>query len=245
MAKRGMLVAVEGIDGAGKKTQSDALVARATAEGLKTELFNFPRYDSSFFARSISEYLNGRFGGLRATPSEFAALLFAGDRLEGRDTLLAAMKENDLVVSDRYVMSNLAHQSARLDDRSQWDAFQNWIGTIEYEIYKVPRPDLTVYLDVPVTVARDSITERSHRTFTEQTRDLHEEDLNYLAACREAYMSLSESKWSDAWVTVHCLDADGKRRPIDSISRDVWAAVAEQLQMRGHQFRHRMATHKT
>ncbi len=229
MASTGILVAIEGIDGAGKKTQSDALVRRAEDAGYCTRVFTFPRYDDSFFARSISEYLKGRFGGLRATPSEFAALLFAGDRLEGREELVEALATADLVVSDRYVLSNLAHQSARLEDRRQWRAFQEWIGTIEFDIYRVPKPDLTVYLDVPVSVAGSSIAMRrqahGERHFTEAKKDLHEDDLQYLAACREAYLGLIGSRWSRLWVNVASVRHDGQRRSRDEVSQEIWGHV--------------------
>ena len=109
----GMLVVLEGIDGSGKGTQARLLVDALARRGFTARLFSFPCYDETFFGREVGRYLNGAFGDLHSVPPEFAALLYAGDRLEKRDELLVALRDADVVVCDRYVPSNFAHQAAR------------------------------------------------------------------------------------------------------------------------------------
>jgi len=236
MSRRGFLVAFEGIDGAGKKTQAAFLAQKAHDAGLAVKEFSFPRYAESLFAKSVTEYLNGRFGGLRQTPPEFAALLFAGDRFEARSELMEALESVDLVICDRYVASNLAHQSARLD-RALWSDFQKWIESIEYDLYRVPKPDATVYLDMTVEIAQVMISQRSHRshrTFIADTRDLHESDLTYLNACREAYAALQNSQCCGKWIHIACINGTGAHRWISKIADEIWTKVNSAIDLTSH-----------
>ena len=216
----GKLVAIEGIDGSGKKTQTARLEAYARSTGLNVAVFSFPRYGKSHFAQSVADYLNGAYGDLTATPPEFAALLFAGDRLEAKGELLEAIKVHDLVLCDRFVASNVAHQSARLPLERQ-QAFRAWITKIEFGVYGLPRPDATVYLDVPAEVAYQAIMGKARRVYTEKTHDIHEADLNYLAACHRVYAELAGEDWTGAWVPVACIEEHGTLRTPGSIGSDV------------------------
>jgi len=227
---RACLVAIEGIDGSGKKTHSELLRRNAEAAGLAVRSFSFPRYHGSLFGNSVAEYLNGRYGGLRGTPPEFAALLFAGDRLEALADLITALTQVDLVICDRYVPSNLAHQSARLPNRALWHEFQKWVATIEYNIYRLPKPDVTLYLDVPVEAAVAAIEARNaakRRTFLSRDADLHEADIEYLRVCREAYESLSGSPWCGHWIHIACAEAGGGRRWPGSIAEEIWGELRD------------------
>lgn len=216
----GRLVAIEGIDGSGKKTQTARLEAFARANGLSVAVFSFPRYGTSHFAQSVADYLNGAYGDLTATPPEFAALLFAGDRLEAKDELIDALEGHDLVLCDRFVASNVAHQSARLPlDRQQ--AFRAWITKIEFGVYGLPRPDATVYLDVPAEVAYRAIMGKSRRVYTEKTHDIHEADLEYLAACHRVYSGLAAEDWVGAWIPVACVSDRETLRDPEAIGADV------------------------
>src|SRR5436190_2253058 len=110
-----MLLAIEGIDGAGKNTQAGLLRTRAEASGLSAAVLSFPRYGETRYAQFVADYLNGAYGDLGSVGAHFAALLYAGDRMESRDTVRALAEAHDLVVFDRYVASNLAYQAAKLE----------------------------------------------------------------------------------------------------------------------------------
>ena len=109
------LIAIEGIDGAGKGTQAGRLVNALRETGLRVDSLQFPRYSATTFGSAIGDFLNGRFGSLNDVHPQLAAVLYAGDRFESRELLLRMMEANDVVVLDRFVGSNLAHQSAKLD----------------------------------------------------------------------------------------------------------------------------------
>lgn len=216
----GKLVAIEGIDGSGKKTQTARLEAFARDAGMSVAVFSFPRYGLSHFAQSVADYLNGDYGDLADTPPEFAALLFAGDRLEAKRELMAALETHDLVLCDRFVASNVAHQSARLP-RDRQQAFRTWITEIEFGVYGLPKPAATVYLDVPAEVAYRAIMGKARRVYTDKTHDIHEADLAYLAACHRAYAELSGEDWAGAWVPVACIDDQETLRTPEAIGSDV------------------------
>jgi dTMP kinase len=226
-----MLVAIEGIDGAGKHTQTELLKHKAEAEGLHVGLLSFPRYGETVMARSVADYLNGKFGAMGALPPHFPALLYAGDRFESRDVIHRLLATSDVLLIDRYVASNLAHQVAKVRAEEQ-DAFIAWLTQIEHEVYGLPQPDVTVYLDVPVAVAAALIAKKKPRTYTDAAADLHERDLDYLATCRDVYQVLAHRNHGSPWITVACTDGEEVLRDPQAIHAEVWDALQGLLQPR-------------
>ena len=218
----GRLIAIEGIDGAGKGTQAKRLYERLVASGRRVALFSFPRYAETNFGRYIGEYLNGGFGALDHVHPFFASLLFAGDRFESRDKLLAALRENDVVLCDRYIGSNAAHQGARVPEVDR-DAFLARIETVEYSVFRLPPADLTILLDLSVVTAKRQISTKAPRVYTEQSEDLHESDGGYLGAVRDTYRSIAAR--SEHWQVIDCEDR-GAVRTIEDIADDVWNATS-------------------
>lgn len=226
-----MLVAIEGIDGAGKHTQTELLKKKVEAAGFQVGVLSFPRYGKTLMARSVADYLNGKFGDLDAVPPQFPALLYAGDRFESRDVLLHLLEQKDVVFIDRYVASNLAHQAAKVPATGR-DAFIDWLTEVEHGVYTLPYPDLTVYLDVPVAVASDLIARKKPRTYTDAAADLHEKNLGYLAACRDVYTTLAERAHGSPWTAISCVTADGRLRDPMDIHAEIWEAVRAVLPVR-------------
>lgn len=113
MAPRGKLVALEGIDGSGKRTQLELLARALDVRGYRTLQVSFPRYES-FFGKLVARFLNGEFGSVDQVDPHLSALLYAGDRLEAKPELESALAAGKIVLADRYIASNLAHQSERV-----------------------------------------------------------------------------------------------------------------------------------
>jgi dTMP kinase len=167
------LVAVEGIDGSGKGTQSARLVEALQAQGLTAALVSFPRYQETRFGHQIGKFLNGAFGELHQVHPTLVSLLFAGDRFESRTHLLDLCATHDVVVCDRYVSSNMAHQGAKVSV-SERGELRDWIEFLEYGQHQMPRADQTFWLDVPVSVAQAWIARKNQRSYTDRTADLQE-----------------------------------------------------------------------
>jgi dTMP kinase len=215
-----VLVAVEGVDGSGKGTQARLLEERARGAGLAVRVFSFPRYGDNAFSDVAARFLNGEFGD---APPELAALPYAGDRFVARPEIEAALRECDLVVCDRYVASNMAHQGARAagDERKRVLAM---IERIEYGIYGLPRAALTVLLDVPPRTAGELVLRKGARDYTQQAQDMLEGDLDHTSAAQEVYRSLAD----DSWLVVGSV-AGGALRPPEEISAEIWDAVRSRL----------------
>ncbi|MFZ0635939.1 MAG: hypothetical protein WA755_04410 [Candidatus Acidiferrales bacterium] len=221
MPARGKIIVLEGIDGSGKRTQLE-LLARAFAErGIAYEQISFPRYEG-FFGSLVAGYLNGELGTLESVDPRFSALLYAGDRLEAKPRMEAALAAGKMLLLDRYVASNLAHQGARVP-RERREDFLKWIAKLEYEIYTLPAEDIVVYLRVPADAAHQQVAAKGDREYTSRKRDIHEANVAHLAAAAEIYGSLARSP---NWATVECFDSKsvGLRAPVE-IHGEVLAAV--------------------
>jgi dTMP kinase len=217
----GVLLAIEGIDGAGKGTQAARLAETAAEHGHRVASFSFPLYDDNPFSRAVADYLNGEFGGAGEVHPELAALLYAGDRYHARPQLVQALAENDLVVCDRYVGSNMAHQGGKLSGEAR-RRLLDWLEEVEYGEFALPRPALVVLLDAPVALARELVSRKGAREYTTLVADIHEADRRHTDATREVYLELAER---DGWHVVSAADSDGGLRDVAEIAADVWAAV--------------------
>ncbi len=221
MAHRGKFIAIEGIDGSGKRTQIDLLSRALDARGVAYMRYSFPRYESSF-GRLVARYLNGEFGRLEVVDAHFSALLFAGDRFESKAELEAAQAQGKTILADRYIGSNLAHQTARVSPQRR-EEFLSWLKRLEYGIYALPAEDLVVYLRLPAVEAHRLIGLKSAREYTALQRDLQEADLKHLEQAALVYDRLATDP---NWATVECFDAaKGILRPPEEIHRAVLAAV--------------------
>ena len=216
------LIAIEGIDGAGKGTQAARLVASLRELGLRVESLQFPRYGATAFGAAIGDFLNGRFGSLSDVHPQLAAVLYAGDRFESRSLLLKMMADNDIVVLDRFVGSNLAHQAAKLegDERSR---LIEWIESIEFGVFGLPQPDLTILIDMSSQMSRELVSRKAARDYTDREADLQESDLPYLERVRRCYRSLAEARAN--WHMVHGLKTDGSLRTIDDVGQEILEIV--------------------
>lgn len=219
-----MLIDIEGIDGSGKGTQARLLCERLAAAGVSHRLLSFPRYSETLFGQIAGEFLNGQFGKLDEVHPLLAALIFAGDRAESRDVLLDALQTHAVVVLDRYVPSNVAHQAAKRfgAERAQLIAR---INRIEYEINQLPAPTLTLLLDVPAPIAQELIAMKAARNYTTRAADLQEADGEYLAEVRSVYCDLASQT---GWRKIACV-AGGTMRPVDEIAAEVWSHVLPRL----------------
>jgi dTMP kinase len=219
----GKLIAIEGIDGSGKRTQLDLLAAALTATEGQNSVYStgFPQYDS-WFGKMVGQFLNGDFGPLDSVDPHFTALLYAGDRFEAKPKLEAALRNGQIVLVDRYIGSNLAHQTARVPP-AQRDAFRRWIEELEYGIYGLPREDLILYLRVPPNEAQKLVAQKSARSYTSAKRDIQEANLRHLEQAAAMYDLLAREA---PWVTIECFDAPrGAMRAVEKIAQEVLAAV--------------------
>ncbi len=221
MPPRGKFIVLEGIDGSGKRTQLDLLARAFAARGLAFTQIAFPNY-GGFFGGLVARFLNGEFGPLAAVDPHFSALLYAGDRLEAKLALEAALASGKTVLADRYIGSNLAHQGARVP-RERRAEFLAWLRELEYQIYGLPAEDLVVHLRIPPREAHRLVAAKEARAYTDKRHDLQEADLDHLAEAAFVYDELARQ---NAWVSIECWDPVSQSlRSMEAIHREVAAAV--------------------
>jgi dTMP kinase len=225
MTPRGKLIALEGIDGSGKRTQLDLLAQALEARGLSLMRIAFPRYDSSF-GKLAGRYLNGDFGPLETVDPHLSALLYAGDRFEARSEIESALAAGKIVLADRYIGSNLAHQSERVSPE-QRDEFLAWLKHVEYGIYGLPVEDLVVYLRIPAPEAYRLIGLKAPRTYTSLRHDILEADVAHLEQTAMIYDRLATEP---NWVRIDCTNpASGILHSPEEIHRALLNAVESRV----------------
>jgi len=217
----GRLIAIEGIDGSGKRTQLDLLGNQLIAGGNRVYSTGFPQYDS-WFGKMVGQFLNGGLGALETVDPHFTALLYAGDRFEAKSQIEAALNEGKIVLIDRYIGSNLAHQTARVAPERRAE-FRKWIEHLEYDIYDLPREDLILYLRVPPSEAQKLVAQKAARSYTSAKRDLLEASLRHLQDAADMYDLLARNA---PWQTIECFDPKRSTvREVPEIAQEVLAAV--------------------
>jgi dTMP kinase len=220
-----LFIVLEGIDGSGKGTQAARLAETAEAAGRTVASFSFPLYDENPFSRAIGQYLNGELGALEDVHPALSALLYACDRFHARPELERAIAERDLVVCDRYVASNLAHQGSQLEGEER-ERLLEWLLEVEYGEFRLPKPDLVVLLDAHPKLARELVAKKGARSYTSLEADILESDEAHGDASREIYLELGRR---DDWHVVGTAREDGSVRDIDEIAGEIWAAVEPRL----------------
>ncbi|MFZ0980481.1 MAG: hypothetical protein WAN23_13860 [Candidatus Acidiferrales bacterium] len=224
MPARGKLIVIEGIDGSGKRTQVDLLARALSKHGAPIVQISFPHYEG-FFGKLVARFLNGEFGSLASVDPHFSALLYAGDRLESKPALEAALASGKIVLADRYIASNLAHQGARVPAEKR-EEFIAWLKHLEYGVYGLPAEDLVIYLRVPAAEAHRLAGERGKlgaRDYTKLRRDLQESDIAHLEAASSVYDGLARQPH---WAKIECFDTgSGTLRAPKAIHTEILAAI--------------------
>jgi dTMP kinase len=225
MPVRGKFIVLEGIDGSGKRTQLEALGLALARRGLAFSQISFPNY-GGFFGKLVTRYLNGEFGSLAAVDPHFSAVLYAGDRLESKPLIEQALASGKILLADRYIGSNLAHQGARVP-RDKREEFLAWLKQLEYSVYALPAEDLVIYLRVPVAHAHHLVGQKAARDYTKLRRDLHEADVAHLEAAAQVYDELARQSH---WLRIDCFDdASGALRLPAEIHEEILAAVEARI----------------
>lgn len=151
------------------------------------------------------------------------SLLYAGDRWEAGSLMHKWLDDGDIIISNRYVCSNMAHQGAKISDTKERKKFFEWIEELEYKVYAIPKPDLTIYLHVPIEISRELIKARTRESEgLKSAVDLHEEDLGYMKRVQETYIELADS--DSNWCTIECTK-NNQLKPREEIAEEVWGRV--------------------
>ena len=216
----GRFIAIEGGDGSGKGTQAKLLVEYARQQGIDVLQLSFPRYGQAS-AYYVERYLNGDYGKNEDIPADLSALPYALDRFGARDEILAHLKKKDgLVIADRYVASNLAHQGAKLPSKTERRAFYTRTMLTEYGTLGIPKPDTNIVLLVPAAVSQSNVDKKAARDYTDKKRDILEADADHMTHAKRNYEELCEL-YPDEFVALDCMTSDNTMQSIDTIQQRI------------------------
>lgn len=194
-----MLIAIEGVDGAGKRTLTVGLQDAWRADGRTVATLAFPRYGASVTADLAAEALHGQHGDLADSVSAMA-VLFALDRAGARDQIQDLCAGHDVVILDRYVASNAAYSAARLNQDAAGDAVR-WVAQLEYRRLGLLEPDWQVLLDVPPELAGKRARHREDQD-TARARDAYERDDGLQRRTGAVYRGLAKAGFGGRWRVV-------------------------------------------
>jgi len=212
------LINIEGLDGSGKSTQIHFLTSYFEDHNIPCQYIHFPRTDAPIYGELIARFLRGELGDIESVNPYLVALIYAGDRNDAKEMLDQWIAQGYRVIVDRYVYSNIAFQSAKLEDEQQIEALSNWIKNLEFEYHRIPRPDHSFFLDVPLEFTRSKLTakrEGSDRDYLKGKEDIHEKNLHFQQQVRKMY--LRETLKESTFHHIDCHDAQGKMLPPKTI----------------------------
>ena len=190
-----MFIVLEGLDGAGKSTQIKLLREMMEAHGKRCEYLHFPRFDAPIYGDMIARFLRGEFGSADEVNPYLVALLYAGDRADAAAQIRSWLEEGKCVIVDRYVYSNIGYQCAKVADAEERNTLREWILRTEYEEFRIPRPTLSLFLDVPFGFTEAKLTSQrvgSDRDYLGGAQDIHEKSLELQRRVREVYLDSAQ-----------------------------------------------------
>ncbi|KKQ98969.1 MAG: Thymidylate kinase [Parcubacteria group bacterium GW2011_GWF2_40_69] len=203
--KQGKLIVIDGIDGSGKATQVRLLEKKLNEEKIKVKTIDFPRYYDNFFGKLIGEYLSGQYGDFIQTDPRVASVLYAADRFESSKQIQKWLHDGYMVIADRYASANQIHQGGKIDNAKERKEFIGWLDKMEHEVFKIPRPDLVIYLDVPFEVSKEWLKKKvaqRKKKYLKGKRDVAEDNLLHLKNSRNSALKLH--KENKNWEKIEC-----------------------------------------
>lgn len=224
--KKGIIISIEGTDGAGKHTQQQLLLNNLKVNGYEVFDKSFPNYESDSSA-PVKMYLKGEFGSSANCLDAYqASLLYAVDRMCTYNKEIKSHYENgEIILFDRYVQSNFIHQCSKIDDFDEKMKFIDWEENLEYGTCKLPRPDLVFFIEMPVEKSLELARARAEYK-TGESKDIHEEDTSYMEKSYNNGITLAKEL---GWNLIHCVDENNNLKTIEEIHEEIMTLVNEFL----------------
>ncbi len=225
-----MLIAIEGIDGSGKATQTKLLADALTAAGKESITFEFPNYKKSVYGKLLGECLAGERGDFVHMDPQLASTLYIVDRFESSPEIRAALERGAMVVCDRFNGSNQIHQGGKVGTDEERIEILKWLDHVEHDVFGNPRPDIVIYLDAPVELALQLLAQKRAAKGTilaDGESDQVEKDVEYLNNSHRMARWIAER--DPVWHLIDCTDGQGGMRSRESIHEEVLGIIEARL----------------
>lgn len=218
----GKLIVIEGTDSSGKQTQTEKLYEKMIKIKKNIKKISFPNYESPA-CEPVKMYLAGAFGTEATKVNPYpVSTMYAIDRYASYKTDWEKFyKEDGIIITDRYVTSNMVHQASKIEDRDEKNRYLDWLEDLEYDKMGIPRPDLVIFLNMPTEKAAELMAERKNKITGEEEKDIHEKDKEYL---KKSYENACEIASKYNWYEIKCVDGE-RLKTIDEISEEIYSLV--------------------
>ncbi|MBU2540103.1 thymidylate kinase [Patescibacteria group bacterium] len=211
--KKGKFIVFEGIDGCGKATQAKLAIEYFKDKGYKVEKIDFPQHGERSSAL-VDDYLTGKYGSSEEVGAYVPSIFYACDRYDASFKIKKWLNEGKIVISDRYLVSNIGHQGGKIKSKKEWKKYVNWLYNLEYNIFKIPKPDCTFILKTSPEFSlklahnitdKDKQNRRKAYLGSSKKQDIHEKDRSHLKNALNSYLTAAKEFPKDFKV-VECLD---------------------------------------
>ncbi len=226
---KGKLIVIDGTDGSGKATQVDLLSKRLRKEGHTVKVVDFPEYYKNFFGKFIGHCLSEQYYNFVNIHPKIASVLYAADRSESKKELETWLSKGYVVIANRYASANQIHQGGKIKNEKKRQAFLEWLDEMEYKVFKIPRPDVVFYLNLPMSFIKKLIKERNknqHRKYLGKRKDIVEGNIEYMENSQKSAVWLAKTQKN--YVQVDCAPK-GELLPRETIHEEVYKKVSKIL----------------
>lgn len=216
MNQKGIFIVIDGTDGSGKATQTSLLVKKLKEKNYEVEIIDFPQYGNKS-AGLVEEYLNGKYGNANEVGPYVASVFYACDRYDASFKIRKWLNEGKIVISNRYISSNMGHQAGKIKDKKERDAYLKWLKEFEFGLLGIPQPDLTILLSLDPQIGQKWVDKKGHRDYVNGAkRDIHENDLKHLEEASKAYREVAKE---NDWPIVNAA------KSIEEVNKDVMQLI--------------------
>ena len=218
---KGKFIVFEGLDGSGKFTQAKLLAKYLRKKGCKVAMIDFPQYGEKS-AGLVENYLTGKYGNPQEVTPYIASIFYAVDRYDASFKIRKWLKEGKIVISDRYVVSNIGYQGGKIKNKKQREKFIKWVYNLEYNIFGIPKPDIVFIFKTSPELARKmapKITDRKKKKkrityLGKRKRDIHEKDLECLSNALDSYLEVAK-KFPKDFIIINCMKNNKLLPPLE------------------------------
>ena len=222
---KGKFIVIDGTDGSGKATQTKLLIKRLQKAGHKVKIEDFPQYGKKS-AGPVEEYLSGAYGTANELGAYIPSMFYAVDRFAAAKRIKKHLNAGFVVVSNRYVTANMAHQGGKISDRVKREKYFKWLTELEYNFFGIPKPDLQIILHLPSEVSFKLIKKRGPQYYIgPKLKDIHEKDAEHLRAAEKIYLEIAKKFHYNVIEGF----VDGRLQSIDEISDKIYPIVKKYL----------------
>lgn len=219
--KLGKIIVFEGADASGKGTQSQLLFELLKSQNIKCHYLDFPQYES-FYGKLVAKFLRGELGKLQDVSPYFAALAFALDRYAVKDKIDSLLKNGYIIIANRYVTSNIAHQAVKFSNKKDQTEFIEFVKEMEYNVNNLKKEDVVIFLDIPADSKAELLKKKDSRKYLKNMPDIQEEDTKHQQDTILMYKKLCAQNKN--WIKINCIK-NKKLKDINEIHSEIIQAL--------------------